>query len=280
MERITHEVIMLPTDKECNLWITWKQILGYNSTPTTLVGGQHLYILSDEEIKEGDFAYHEQMFNYIGFTGIAIAKEKLSNQDFRFESILDTSQYYLSTKSPKIIASTNPLLNLPQIHQSFISLYIEEYNAGRKIKKVEVEYEESNKRILIETGVINHLDSTKIPLYIPKINPDNTINIKMPTIKEDLEKKIEDAAQEYTRSLSNDFEISRRRKESFIRGAKSPEAKEYWQQGMYSKEHVQRLVDIITWYNTESDVRPGYFPEGIAMWEFYESHLKDHEWIS
>ena len=44
---------ILPTDKPSRLWLTWEKKLGLHPTATnTLLDKQHIYITSDEEIKE------------------------------------------------------------------------------------------------------------------------------------------------------------------------------------------------------------------------------------
>lgn len=53
----------------------------------------------------------------------------------------------------------------------------------------------------------------------------------------DYEKQIEEAAIESSNGSWNESDWT----SGFIYGAKSPEAKEYWQQGMYSEEEVKRL---------------------------------------
>lgn len=41
----------------------------------------------------------------------------------------------------------------------------------------------------------------------------------------------------------------------------------------YSEEDVLKLIEIINWYDNESDVCPNYYPftEGKTMWEWFES---------
>ena len=83
----------------------------------------HFYILSDEEIKEGDWYIQEsQIFQYKGYYSI--------NQLPKFNY------------TKKIIASTDPSLKLPQPFQAFIEKYIKAYNKGDKIEDVMVEYDE------------------------------------------------------------------------------------------------------------------------------------------
>ena len=59
----------------------------------------------------------------------------------------------------------------------------------------------------------------------------------------DLEKKIEEAAKKSSMDYDSrdyTYDIA---KQEFIIGAKSPEAKEYWQQGMYTEEEVTTLIN-------------------------------------
>lgn len=122
---------------------------------------QHLYITSDEEIKEGDYV---------------IIKDKLISQ-FKYKK--NTCEEIFCKK---IIAPTDNLRLIckdefggidnqffPQPPQQFIEDYIKEYNKGNIITEVEVEYESKN--ISDDEGFFNLED-------ILKLNPDNTINIK------------------------------------------------------------------------------------------------------
>jgi hypothetical protein len=55
---------LLPTDKPSRLWITWEKQLGLHPTITnSLLDKQHIYITSNEEIKEGDWACHKNITN-------------------------------------------------------------------------------------------------------------------------------------------------------------------------------------------------------------------------
>lgn len=123
----------------------------------------HLYIINDDVIKVNDWY---------------LATDKIE-QCFSKEEAND-----LTSSCKKIIAATDKSLlldyvgyehgtarkyeskvYLPQIPQLFIEQYITEYNQGKIIESILVEYEG-----------IEWLDK---PLeYFPKINSDNTINIK------------------------------------------------------------------------------------------------------
>lgn len=128
---------------------------------------QHLYITSDEEIKEGDWCYSEGI-NFI-FQALAFP---LSAKDTK-----------------KIIATTDTSLNhqwnndkttmiqgyIPQPSQQFIEKYIEKYNKGNVITDVLVEYEEVK---IIVNPIINEGFNYSFIEQL-KVNPkDNTITIK------------------------------------------------------------------------------------------------------
>ena len=129
-------------------------------TPTQL---QNLYIISDDEIKEGDWCFDNRfndVFQFNNAAGLKIYKEK--NSKFLF----------------KIIATTDSSLGLPQPSQQFIEKYIEEYNRGNIITDVLIEYELiSNEEYFGNT--VNPDDD--VPYFDErlKINyNDNTITIK------------------------------------------------------------------------------------------------------
>ena len=129
---------------------------------------QHLYFLSDEEIKEGDW-------------GIS-----------KLNEIVQFKKNYESTLYKKIIATTDKSLSktikssyvqfgdnveetriefLPQPSQSFIEKFVDEYNKGNVITEVMVEYV-SGVTIVDELQWENH--ETHL-----KVNPkDNAITIR------------------------------------------------------------------------------------------------------
>ena len=185
------QVIMLPTEQYTNLCLghnlsyvesknsisidaIWKSIeLQYPYKP------QHLYIISEDEIKEGDW--------FIG-DNISIKQCTLNNGgNINFKG----GWYSGSTNCKKIIATTDTSLNyetpfygmdednnFPQPSQQFIEKYIEEYNNGNIITDIKVEY----KRVFetIAKGMIGHPEDD-ISWWNEKlkINPkDSTITIK------------------------------------------------------------------------------------------------------
>ena len=189
-----HKIIMLPTEKAEDslvlaptgkLWF-FKGFFTQEYLESQHKKSNHLYIISDEEIKEGDWFYHTYG-GIIKCTGIG------DNDDIRFQGALIENSYPKEAKDKyisKIIATTDTSLQhaidkspytmevygLPQIHESFISLYIEEYNKGNKIKEVEIEYEEYD--FDEEWSDISGAYETSKERI--KLNSDNTINIPIP----------------------------------------------------------------------------------------------------
>lgn len=122
---------------------------------------QHLYMLSDEKIKEGDYIYTE-----IPLPG------KPESSVSRCTNI--------KTFNPegwkKIIATTDESLGLPKPSDSFINKHIEEYNKGNQITNVLVEYENKwNGKEYVDEQDAYGYDKFKLQL---KVDSDNTVTIK------------------------------------------------------------------------------------------------------
>ena len=139
---------------------------------------QHLYILSDDEIKEGDwFIYGNNESGYHLDT-------KAPDTSQRFG--VNTNRSINNPK--KVIASTdlsllkpgagafNSKACLPQPSEQFLTQYVKAYNNAKPIEEVEVEYE------LCETYRMDECNSRfhccENPMKL-KISSNNTINIKL-----------------------------------------------------------------------------------------------------
>jgi len=172
------KVVMLPTEKASNICLSNKgnlQLLLDNSSKNTnnhFEGiYQHLYITSDDEIKEDDW--------YIWLNNNQICKAE--------EMIMTINHHIKNGHIKKIIATTDESLNienprngiihsLPQPSQSFIERYVESYNNGKPIVDVVVEYEEFTSPDNLQNT--EYFDSSFYQNEL-KINPkDNTITIK------------------------------------------------------------------------------------------------------
>jgi len=168
---------MLPTKEEAKnrLWTHPDGKLHYNPYPYGRIDkAYHLYILSDEPIKEGDYAVIKDSKTGLKETVIkvtATALRYLNEEDKKIIATTDTSL---------MIGFTNPNVNsisLPQPSQSFIEKYIERYNAGDPITHVMVEYDERlPDNLPVNTGGKTVSFSMQLVL---KVNPkDNTITIR------------------------------------------------------------------------------------------------------
>lgn len=175
------KVVMLPSEKATKLWLNGRKQLNYGAEAMSSTNniGNHLYIISNDEIKEGDwYCYNTIKGNQI--------KQYFEKEHFSEEHVISLGN--LSGK--KIIATTDESLSLnvagkldlgtlalPQPSQSFIEKYIEQYNKGNIITDIMVEYVDNGEEDWIGD---NHNGepfwNEKIEL---KINPkDNTITIK------------------------------------------------------------------------------------------------------
>ena len=170
------QVVMIPTNEKAKfgdliLTPTYPQkLLIFEHQKCTEVS-QHLYFLSDEEIKEGDWFI---------MNSCIVRQCSLHKGD-----ILDTiGGLHHESVCKKIIATTDRSLtiaatssgryvyHLPQPSQSFIEKFVKEYNKSNVITEVMVEYEwNKTGRKIRKLDVFDH---------ILKINPDNTIDINMP----------------------------------------------------------------------------------------------------
>lgn len=205
------KVVMLPTDKNVFSPIyldaqnRWKK-LTYSSRGSHVDKYHHLYILSDEEIKEGDWYIHSgidgqgKSYSTINYcvkpTRIPTDEQynSLVSPEFNRDTLFVDGMFAKDCK--KIIATTDKSLSpfmgfdtesgkdlsdyIPSIPQSFIDYYIAEYNKGNVITEVEVEYE----KYMTDGWIPSYNDPDNIGCapnaefdYRLKVNPDNTINI-------------------------------------------------------------------------------------------------------
>jgi len=157
---------------------------------------QHLYIISDDKIKEGDWFYDLETKKVYQQSGALSTRVVMSSH---YSHYIDNCKKIIATTDTSLtfVSSLHDInymkdckYNLPQPSQQFITKYIEEYNKGNIITDVLVEYgEKSNEDIQKELGIFGHdegLLESEYNEYIKtnsidklKINPkDNTITIK------------------------------------------------------------------------------------------------------
>lgn len=181
---IKRKVVMLPTNEKADLqrwgnWLFFDKSQKLSDREPKVVF-QHLYILSDEEIKESDWCINPS--TRLPFQVRAIQRNRL----------------VYSEGSKKIIASTNTSLGIqtynsqdgtksyisqfPQPSQRFIEKYVEEYNKGNIITDVMVEYQQydANPRAADwkEQYVKYMLEHKENLQWRLKVDKDNTIAVR------------------------------------------------------------------------------------------------------
>ena len=161
---------------------------------------QHLYIISDDEIKKGDY--------YI----IDNIPELLKNNGLRFidnycKKVIATTDTSLE---PRNLYGNSGLFKtkLPRPSQQFIKKFVEEYNKGNIIEDVLVEYEEGksysgNEGLIIKEWL--------------KINPkDNPITIKKAKdsySREEVDRMLDEQASKTTAEMMEKFKDYKSREE-------------------------------------------------------------------
>lgn len=154
------KVVMLPTEKAVtSFYKRSNNVLIYRPAYYPRQG-QHLYFLSDEEIKEGDWYYTSDMRT--STYGIHKAENK---------RLADIANEYGAIK---IISSTDKLLGLPRPSDKFIQKYVE---LGG-IDEVLVEYTRPSITLRNYSGFASNEEYDKTKPLILKVAPDNTITIK------------------------------------------------------------------------------------------------------
>jgi hypothetical protein len=173
------QVVMLPTMDKSRLHNTFgvlRQERGNDLSPCN----QHLYITSDDEIKEGDWCYFKGTKEVIkypngGFPN-GFSKKVIATT---YSSLMTLGKF---NTGPGQVGY--PKYYIPQPSQQFIEKYIEAYNKGEIITDVLVEHSPR----YINKGGVETIDCTnsmphhfwgEAKDYILKVNPkDNTITIK------------------------------------------------------------------------------------------------------
>ncbi len=191
------KMVMLPTNKKAkkgDLMLQSNTLIkaSYDSDWANV---EHLYFLSDEEIKEGDWMFHNLDKKPIQWNG----EETETNPSvYGYKKIIATTEL-LTSNINLPVGSFN---YLPQPSQSFIEKFVEEYNKGNVITEVMVEWEYNS----YSTKTNGELTAD----FKLKINPkDNTITIrkvKESWNKEEVEDKIRKGAYVLLNGSIGDFD--------------------------------------------------------------------------
>ena len=172
------KVVMLPTNEKAHFacGLQPNGVLKYCNNINALGIGkpQHLYIISDDEIKEGDWMYLQEGESPLTKQG-EIAQCKSKGKDgLTWKKIIATTDSSLKIEKKGFSGLLNKEVmligdSLPQPSPSFIEKYIESYNNGNPIVDVMVE-------TVIGQG---YYKGETIPIQEHlKIDKNNTITIK------------------------------------------------------------------------------------------------------
>lgn len=191
------KVVMLPTNEKAiihsymyNLGTRKEPIKTYQMNGNSQMSyAQHLYFLSDDEIKEGDWFIRNTEIHQC----YKVHYDKITDIEFKTkkDSVYQGKNTFWNKEyCKKIIATTDDLvytkqnghlgqaiIHIPQPSTSFIEKYVEAYNAGNPIIEVMVEYVDEGR----EEWVGSNEDGE--PVWFEKMVPyvnhkDNTITIK------------------------------------------------------------------------------------------------------
>ena len=152
----TCNAVMLPTTEKANIVgdgnkLTYSHECIASELEIVKLLGYHLYITSDDEIKENS---------------LVLLPDKTIHRMTSSDMIAYLDSGSKATK--RIIATTQAFMRLPQPSKEFIEAYIKAYNEGKQITNVDVKY------IADYESESMNIRSSQL-----KVNLDNTINIKL-----------------------------------------------------------------------------------------------------
>lgn len=144
----TFKVVMLPTEKaeDCilkqNLHLEYQK--GYFTQEylkTSNRYSQHLYILSDDKIKEGDWVIEYQKGDEQG-TVQQIKNEYVLAPDIQKKIVATTDRSIRRDSSVVSVNNPRHVFKVGHIPESFIQSYIKAYNEDKPITEVDLEMED------------------------------------------------------------------------------------------------------------------------------------------
>lgn len=176
-----YSLVMLPTEKASKIGFLTKigkerkDLRYYNIESPNILDSenQHLYIISNDEIKKNDW--------YIDFSIGSIKLPLQASEDFKNN---------IQHNCFKIVATTDESLSeipkgdtfnrlCPEIPESFITAYIKSYNGGKPITEVQLEMEIHTVigGGLLPTGEVGGKGNQAYNTKHIKTRPDNTVII-------------------------------------------------------------------------------------------------------
>ena len=201
---LSADKIGLKGDLVLNNYVSNPHKLFYASVNCEAIYQQHLYVISNEEIKKSDWCLLDNnVGESVGFEIKKCLEADIINGEYTFKE--NNGDLFTTGRCDKIIATTNSSLKvnktntgvfkdlqyeLPQLSKKFIESYIELYNNGNIIEDVLVELEQyyfdiklklKNNIIIIkdslgeEVGEIEELKNNSFDLIKSKEMIDNIL---------------------------------------------------------------------------------------------------------
>lgn len=138
----TVKVVMLSTKKESNIVADdqSKALVWLDNPNSALWGFQHLYLVANDEIKNGDYCY-----------------DKVLNLTFTIDEFADFKYVNQTDNVLKIIATTDISLGLPLIPKSFVEAFVKKQG---KITEANVEFDTITLATREDNTVIIHQAKT------------------------------------------------------------------------------------------------------------------------
>jgi len=174
------KAIMLPTDDE---GVVMTDVGAYNTDmivisklPDNLKGHErphnHIYITSDEKIKEGDHILSKYSIGALYIDGKLNTVKMLAEGKWR--KIIATSDRSLKIKIPlENRTGLHVTKKLPNVSQDFIKAFVE--SDGKEDWEVEMEGNMCNCKVYEESDGCFHCDYTGIDYYKLKLDSDNCV---------------------------------------------------------------------------------------------------------
>lgn len=167
----TFKVVMLPTEKPSKIGLLNDRLYLFNGKledkyPSGSYKNINLYIISDDEIKEGDWVLNKEINEIYQRKHYNNGKSKLSEQE---KKIVATTDKSLDVTDHRVSPVPN-FCDMPQLPESFTQAYIKAYNEGKPITEVDLEIEYF---ITVPQGNYSKEDYG----YQIKTRPNNTVII-------------------------------------------------------------------------------------------------------
>lgn len=168
----TFPVVMLTTEKASLIIKDFNNKLIHNYNNTQFLREQyqfqHLYIISDDEIKNGDWYINGEFINQ--------AKSNIPYTKYIKGKIVATTDTSLFFDRPyRTNYGGSKATMLPQIPESFLQAYIKSYNEGKPITEVDLE-------MRFDGMIDNFTTGLAIESYVIKTRPDNTVIVNQSKI--------------------------------------------------------------------------------------------------